>query len=52
MNVWDMNLRVPQIMSMAHDDAEAGREWAVRLMRSGERIEDTAADRLTFDMIR
>lgn len=43
---------VALIRGLAHDDAEAGRAWAVRLMRSGERIEDAAADWLTFDMIR
>ena len=40
------------IRGLAHDDAKEGRAWAKRLLESGARIEDAAADWLTFDMIR
>ena len=40
------------IRGLAYDDEKEGRAWAKRLMQSGERIEDAAADWLTFDMIR
>lgn len=40
------------IRGLAHDDAKEGRAWAKRLLESGVRIEDAAADWLTFDMIR
>ena len=43
---------VALIRGLAHDDAETGRAWAERLLKSGARIEDAAADWLTFDMIR
>ena len=43
---------VALIRGLAHDDAETGRAWAERLMKSGARVEDAAADWLTFDMIR
>ena len=43
---------VALIRGLAHDDAETGRAWAERLLKSGARVEDAAADWLTFDMIR
>ena len=43
---------VALIRGLARDDAETGRAWAERLLKSGARVEDAAADWLTFDMIR
>ena len=43
---------VALIRGLAHDDAETGRAWAERLLKSGARVEDAASDWLTFDMIR